>query len=347
MKAVVYGTDDKLSLQDMPEPTCAHDGLLTKILGCAICGSDVKLFKGPDPRVKAPQIVGHEFVGEIIEVGSDVKGFTVGERVAMATTLSCMACEYCWEGRTNLCPNVIPISRAFPGAFAPYMAIPHEGIRAGNTVKVPDTLEDDGACLAEPLSCAVNAQIQAGVTAGQTVVVVGGGPLGALNAELARANGATRVYVVQRSKKRQELVSKLNVDEVIDAGTLDPVEEVLRLTDGKGADVVIVAAPDRQAQERALEMARKGGSVNFFAGMAKDNSTVSINSRLVHYSEIRISGGSDSTARHVQTAIGLLNAGLVAWDRIITHRFPLSRFDDAMQVMVDRQGLKVITKPWE
>ncbi|HQE62852.1 MAG TPA: alcohol dehydrogenase catalytic domain-containing protein, partial [Candidatus Latescibacteria bacterium] len=345
MRAVVYGNDHKLSLQEMPVPSCPRNGLLAKVHACAICGSDVKMFKAPDPRVKPPQIVGHEFVGEIVEVGSDAKGFAVGDRVVMATTLSCMACPACWAGKTNLCPNVMPVSRAFPGAFAPYIAIPWEGIRAGNTVKVPSSLEDDGACLAEPLSCAVNAQQLAGVRTGQTVVVVGGGPLGELNAELAKANGATRVIVSQRSATRQDLLRELDLDAVIDAASCDPVEEVKRLTNGRGADVVIVTAPDRTAQERALEMACKGGMVNFFAGMSKDDPMVTINSRLVHYNEISITGGSDSTARHVEIAVGLLAAGRVNWKKIVTHRFPLSRFFDGMQVMLDRAGLKVVIKP--
>ena len=347
MLAVVYGEDDKLSLQEMPEPTCASDGLLVRIDSCAICGSDVKMFKAPDPRVNPPQIIGHEFVGEVIETGLKATGYAVGDRVVMATTLSCMACPACWAGKTNLCPNVIPISRAFPGAFAPYIGIPWEGIRAGNTVKVPESLEDDAACLAEPLSCAVNAQQMAGVKPGQTVVVVGGGPLGAINAELAKANGATRIIVSQRSKPRQELIRELDVDEVIDAGTQDPVEEVKRLTGGLGADVVIVTAPDRKAQESGLEMACKGGMVNLFAGMSKDAPEVTINSRLVHYGEISITGGSDSTARHVETAVKLLAAGRINWRKIVTHRFPLSRFFEGMQVMMDRAGLKVAIKPQE
>lgn len=350
MLAVVYGNDHKLSLQDMPEPECAPDGLLVRVASCAICGSDVKMHRAPDPRVKPPQIVGHEFVGEVIEVGSkakELRGWSIGDRVVMATTLSCMACEFCWSGKTNLCPNVMPVSRAFPGAFAPLCPISWEGIRAGNTVRVPKGLQDDGACLAEPLSCAVNAQQLAGVRAGQTVVIVGGGPLGALNAELAKANGAARVIVSQRSKARQDLISALDVDAVIDAQRGDSVEQVKKLTSGRGADVVIVTAPDRTAQERALEMARKGGMVNLFAGMSRDEPMITINSRLVHYNEISITGGSDSTARHVEIAVNLLAAGRVNWDKIVTHRFPLSRFFDAMQVMLDRSGLKVVIKPQE
>jgi L-iditol 2-dehydrogenase len=305
------------------------------------------MFKAPDPRVKPPQIVGHEFVGEILEVGPQVKGFAVGDRVVMATTLSCMACPACWAGKTNFCANVMPVSRAFPGAFAPFIAIPWEGIRAGNTVKVPEHLEDDGACLAEPLSCAVNAQQLAGVHSGQTVVVVGGGPLGALNVELAKANGATRVIVSQRSKTRQDLLRELDVDAVIDAANADPVAEVKRLTGGIGADVVIVTAPNREAQARALEMACKGGMVNFFAGMSREEPMVTINSRLVHYNEIGITGGSDSTARHVEIAVQLLASRRVNWRKIVTHRFPLSRFFEGMQVMLDRTGLKVVIKPQE
>ena len=349
MLAVVYTDNDKLELQDMPEPTCAPDGLLARVESCAICGSDVKMFKAPDPRVTPPQIVGHEFCATVVEVGAKVadRGFSVGDRVAMATTLSCMACEYCWSGRTNLCANVIPVSRAFPGAFAPMIPISFEGLRGGNTIKVPESLEDDGACLAEPLSCAVNAQQLAGVSAGQTVVIIGGGPLGALNAELAKANGATRIYVSQRSKTRQDLLAELDIDGVIDAGSNDPVEEVKRLTAGRGADVVIVTAPDAGAQESAIDMARKGGMVNLFSGLGRGASEITIDSRLVHYGEISITGGSDSTARHVQIAIDLLAADRIKWRSIVTHRLPLSKFMDGMQVMLDRSGLKVVIKPQE
>jgi L-iditol 2-dehydrogenase len=349
MLAVVYTNNDKLELQDMPDPICAPDGLLCRVESTAICGSDVKMFNAPDARVTPPQIVGHEFCATVIEVGSDLESrgcdFKVGDRVAMATTLGCMACEYCWAGQTNLCANVMPVSRAFPGAFASHIPISWEGLRGGNTIKIPENLPDDGACLAEPLSCAVNAQQLAGVSAGQTVVVIGGGPLGALNAELARANGATKVYVTQRSKMRQELLANLRIDGVIDAGSDDPVEEVKRLTDGLGADVVIVTAPDAGAQESALLMARKGGMVNLFSGLPRGGSEVRVDSRLVHYGEISITGGSDSTARHVQIAVDMLAGGNIEWEKIVTHRFPLSEFFDAMQIMTDRSGLKVVVKP--
>lgn len=349
MLAVVYTENDKLELRDMPQPECPSDGLLCRVESCAICGSDVKMYKAPDPRVKPPQIVGHEFCATVVEVGRTAKdrncGFVVGDRVVMATTLSCMACEYCWSGQTNLCPNVIPISRAFPGAFASSIPVPWEGLRGGNTIRVPENLPDDGACLAEPLSCAVNAQQLARVGAGQTVVIVGGGPLGALNAELAKANGATKVYVTQRSKTRQELLTNLDIDGVIDASGTDPADEVKRVTNGRGADVVIVTAPNREAQESALAMAKKGGMVNLFSGLSRDDAMITINSRLVHYNEISITGGSDSTPRHVQIAVNLLASGRIQWEKIVTHRFPLSAFPEAMQVMLDRAGLKVVIKP--
>ena len=345
MKAAVFHGPERMVLEDVPEPRLERDNLIARVECCAICGSDIKIFHAGHARIKPPQIIGHEFAATVLEVGPEVKEFRPGDRITMATSISCMDCEWCRRGDTNLCDHLTPISSAYPGAYAEQMAVPGKGIKGGFTFKIPDGLPNEAAALAEPLSCVLNAQVISGVRLGQTVVVVGGGPLGCLNAEAARALGATRVIVTQRSKPRQELLKRLNVDAVVDASHGSVVEEVTRLTNGRMADVVMVATPTAHAQEEALLLARKNGVVNLFASLPKEVPYLSINSRTIHYNQISLMGAAESAPKHVDWALKLLAAGRINYKAIITHRFPLSQIMDGFHVMEEKTGLKVLIEP--
>ena len=343
MKAVRFYDKGDIRVEDIDVPQVEAGGLLAKVEACAICGTDIKMYSSGNPRITPPQTIGHEFVAEIVEVGKGVDNFKVGQRVTMATSISCGACGVCRAGFTNRCDNLKPVSYDYPGAFAEYIAIPPAGVAGGNVIKVPASL-GEMAALAEPLSCAINAQILAGVKMGDTVAIVGCGPLGAIHTQVAKANGATRVIVTERSAKRLALAEKLGIDEIVDASATDPVEEVMKLTAGVGVDVVIVTAPAAVAQEQALGMARKGGMINLFASLPRGASELKIDSRLIHYRELFISGASDSTPYHVELAVKLLNKGLIS-ENIITHSLGIDKFMDGLTLMKEEQGLKVLIKP--
>lgn len=343
MRAVRFYDKNDLRVEEIDIPRPQPGGLLVKVQACAICGTDLKMYLKGDSRVPPGQIIGHEFVGEIVEIGKDVTGFSAGERVTMATSIACGGCAVCRAGYTNRCENLTPISRDFPGAFAQYIAVPTTGVTGGNVIKVPETL-GDMAALAEPISCAVNAQILAGVKMGDIVVVVGCGPLGAIHTQVARANGATKIIVTQRSAPRLKLAQNLGVDHIIDAANSDPVAEVMKLTGGFGADVVIVTAPSVPAQEQSLSMARKGGMINLFAGLPQGGAELKLDSRLIHYRELFLSGASDSTGHHVELAVKLLDQGFIS-ENIITHSFAIDKFIDGLMLMNQAQSLKVLIKP--
>ena len=342
MKAVRFYAQNDIRVEEIDIPRPEAGGLLVKVEACAICGTDLKMYLKGNPRVKPPQTIGHEFVGEIIKLGKGTEGFAVGERVTMATSISCGHCIFCRAGYTNRCENLTPISYDYPGAFAEYIAIPAAGVSGGNTVKVPENV-GDMAALAEPMSCAINSQILAGVKMGNTVVVVGCGPLGAIHTQVAKVNGATKVIVTEFSSDRLKLAEQLDVDEIVDVSKKDAVEEVMRLTDGLGADVVIVAAPTAVAQEQAFGMACKGGMVNLFASLPKGGSELKIDSRLIHYRELFISGASDSSPYHVELAVKLLAKGLIS-DKVITHSLSIDKFIDGITLMKEGKGLKVLIK---
>ena len=347
MKAVVYHGPGDIRLEDCPEPEPAADNLIVQVTGCCICGTDLKLATIGNPRFHPPRIIGHEMVGQVVHVGRDVTGFALGDRVTLATTLACGHCPYCARGLGNVCPNAKPISCDFDGAFAPYLAIPPLALAGGNVIRVPEAVPDEAATLSEPLSCALNAQELAGVKAGDRVLIIGGGPLGALHVELAKALGAAEVMVVQRSEPRLSLLRRLQAVHVID-GAHEEVEAVVRQqTEGLGADVVICCAPSREAQEQALGLARKGGAISLFASLPKGASEITVDSRLIHYGELRVVGASDSRPEHVARAVGLMAAGKIDWQRLITHRLPLSEIRAGLALMQNKQSLKVLMNPHE
>jgi len=344
MLAAVYHTTKDIRIEERPDPVLTQDNMIVKIHACAICGTDLKIFNVGNPRCTPPIIIGHEFIGTITQVGIDVTGFAVGERVTMATTIACHKCEVCAVGLPNMCPNAKPISYDFDGGFAEYIAIPKEALQGGNVIKVPASVPNDFAALAEPVSCAINAQDLAGVKEGDTVMVVGGGPLGAIHAEVAKAYGASLVMISQRSEPRLSMLRKLRNVMVINGN--DNVEAIVKKeTNGLGVDVVIVCAPGKIPQEESIKLAKKGGTISLFASLPKGSSEITFDSRIIHYSELRIVGASDSRPEHVQKAIDLMADEKLDMSNIVTYKVKLADFHDGLELMQKKQSLKVLIIP--
>ena len=344
MKAMVYYGPGELRLEERPAPRATADTMVVRIEACAICGTDLKLFTVGNPRCKPPRVIGHELVGEVVEVGRAVSGFAVGDRVTFATSIACNRCELCGRGLQNLCPELKCISYDYDGGFQQLMEAPAAAIAGGNAIAVPDGVGVEAA-LSEPLSCVVNAQKIAGVGPGDTVVVLSAGPLGCLHAECAKAFGAARVIVTEVAPARLALARQLDGVEVLDVSSGDAVAMVREATGGRGADVVMAVAPVAEAQEQAIEMVRKGGAVNLFGSLPKEAPMLRVNARTVHYGQIAITGASDSRPCDVQDALGLLAAGEINTEVIITHRLPLERLVEGIEMMGRREGLKILVMP--
>ena len=232
MKAAVYYGPGDVRVEERPDPVATNDNIIARVAACAICGTDLKIVTAGNPRCHPPRIIGHEMVGTTTHVGTSVQGFAVGERITLATTVACNACPVCERGLQNMCPNARPISYDFDGAFAEHIAIPPQAIAGGNVIKVPEGVPDEAAALSEPVSCALNAQALAGVTEGDTVLVIGGGPLGALHAEVAKTLGAAKVMIVQRSEPRLSMLRRFENFQVIDGANEDVAAIVAEETDG-------------------------------------------------------------------------------------------------------------------
>ncbi len=345
MKAVVYEGVKKLTIKQVDPPSVHADSVVVRVHSCAICGTDVKAYNIGIASIKPPVILGHEFIGSIAEVGGSVKGFSPGERVTVATTLPCGRCLLCRRGLPNLCMDKSPVGTYINGAFAEYLEVPARGIEHGNLMKIPDNLSDIAGSISEPLGCVVNSQNIAEVGFPDTVAVIGGGPLGLLQAEAAKARGALKTVLIQRSKKRYELARKFNIDHVVCSEETDPEQYVLNLTNGFGADVVINAAPTREAVQLAFRLVSKAGRISLFASVPKDNPLVEIDANRIHYGQLSVYGASDSTAENHYEAMNLLAAGGISTDCLITHVLGIDDFFTGIDLINRREALKVVIKP--
>lgn len=345
MQAAVYQGPGQIELCERPEPEPRPDNLIVEVTCCAICGSDLKLAVRGNPRFQPGRIIGHEMVGTVAHVGGEVEGFSPGQRVTLATTVGCGDCPCCDRGLSNLCPDAIRIGSGCDGAFAARLSVPAAAARRGNVVPVPESVPAEQAALSEPLSCAINGQELAGVESGHRVVILGGGPLGVLHAQVALATGADRVMVTQRSEPRLSMLRETKGIIAIDGAREDVEERVRQETEGLGADVVIVSAPTREAHLQAPGLVRKGGTVSLFASLPPDEAQIGLNSRDIHYGERRIIGSSDSRPEHVRKAVRLLSEGRLDVGPVITHRMPLERIHEGLELMKNKQCWKVLLQP--
>ncbi len=343
IKAVVFHAPNDMRVEQVPMPTCGEGEILAKVDACAVCGSDMKAFAVGNPRIKPPMTVGHEFTG-VIEV-SKAPGYAPGDRVVMATSISCGECAYCKRGWNNLCAKLAPMGFSYPGGMAEYVVIPAIAVKNGHVVKTPKTMNAIHAALAEPVSCAVNSVENCSLQPGDVVVVVGAGPMGLINACVARACGAKKIILAEVNEMRLKQGEPFGVDVLVNPAKEDLAAIVKRETDGLGADVVIVTAPAAKPQEDALALARKRGTVCLFASLPQGKEMLTMNSRLIHYNELRVVGTSDSTPAQVARAVELMATGKIPADLLATHRMPLEGIHKAFEVMKTGEALRVVLVP--
>jgi len=346
VKAAVYEAPERIEVREVPKPKCPEEGLLLKVLACAICGTDVKVYHHGHRHIRPPRITGHEVCGEIVEVGARVEGYAVGQRVAVAPAVPCGTCDTCRRGIPGMCENLAPIGYQFDGAFAEFMAVPPAAVRALCVNVVPDNVSDHEAALAEPLACAINGQQLSRVTLGDRVLIVGSGPLGCIHAQLAHAHGATQVVLADISSDRLEMARPVaGADAYVNTSTTDLKAEVAKLSSGRGMDRVIVACAAPSAQVQALDLVAKRGSVNFFGGLPKDASTITIDSNLIHYREFFITGTHGSAPADNRLALELIAAGTVNVRDLVSKVIALDELVHGLELVEQARVLKVVVDP--
>jgi L-iditol 2-dehydrogenase len=333
-------------VEEVPVPEPPRGGLLLKVLACGLCGSDLRTLRSGHRKVTFPWTIGHEICGEVVEVNASYQGsWGTGDRLAVGPLAYCGTCDFCRDGQFELCENYREIAQAWPGGFAEYIAIPEACVQRGTIEPIPKTLDPVFAAISEPISSCVNAQEKGQIGLGDTVVIIGTGPIGCIHTSLARARGADRIFVADIVEERLEMAEAFEPDATINAANVDLVEEITRLTDGKGADVIITATPAPVAQVQAVEMARKGGRVLLFGGLPKDNSKPGVDMNIVHYHALHLIGTTIFAPRHQRIALRLMASGRIPMDKLVTHRFPLAEFEQGAKLALEGKALKAVFLP--
>lgn len=345
MKAIRYHGPGDVRAEEVPVPDCGADEIRVRVDACAVCGTDLKAWKVGNPRIHAPQVMGHEFTGFVETVGADVSGFAMGDRIVMATSISCGDCAYCQKGWPNLCLDLAPMGFSYPGGMAEYVTIPARALAQGHVVKVPGHVKADHAALAEPVSCTVNAARNCGIERGDTVLVMGAGPMGIMNACTARRFGADRIIMTEVNPTRLAQARDFGFEVLVDPTQENLGQIVNDQTNGLGVDVAIVAAPAASPQEQAVTLVRKRGTVCLFASLPVENRSIALDSRVIHYGELRVVGTSDSTPADVEQAVRYLAEGTLPVDRLVSHVLELDAIDQAFELMQSGEALRVVLKP--
>ncbi len=273
MKALRFFAREDVRLVDIAEPVCGPEEVKIKVKNCSTCGTDVKILHNGHVNITRVTTMGHEVAGEVVEVGPQaLGGFQVGDRVQCIAAVPCGECHECRKGWMEVCQNQTSVGYQYDGGFAEYMIVPKQVLKVDGLNQIPENVGYDEASAAEPFACAINAQEQLGIQEGDFVVVFGAGPIGCMHIRIARGvHKAGMIALVDINAERLAMsADAVHPDHVIDASSVDVVEEVMRLTGGRGADVVITATPAKITQEQAIAMAARNGRISFFGGLPKN-----------------------------------------------------------------------------
>ena len=348
MLALRFYAPEDLRLEDVPEPTCGTDEVKIRVKNCSTCGTDVKIRKNGHQNLTPPRIIGHEIAGEVVEVGSGVAGdWKPGDRVQVIAAVPCGKCHECRKGWMAVCQNQTSVGYQYDGGFAEYMIVPREVLAVDGMNRIPDGVGFAEASAAEPFACAINAQEQLGIEPGDDVVIFGAGPIGCMHVRIARGvHGAGRIILVDINSERLKMsADAVQPDVVINASEVNIVEEILKLTDGRGADVIITATPANITQEQAVSMAARNGRISFFGGLPKTNPTITLDSNLVHYRQLHIHGANGSAPEHNRRALDYIASGEVPVADLITRRIRLRDVMDAFGIVERGEAIKVTVEP--
>lgn len=335
--ALLYGKDD-LRIERIPVPQVGRGEVLVRVKAALTCGTDLKTFhRGSHVMIPSlPSPFGHEFAGVVEHVGEDVDGVAAGMPVVAANSAPCLRCDFCKAGKPNLCEDL----RFLNGAYAEFIKVPAAIVRC-NLHRLPDGMSPVQAALTEPLACVLHGLERSGIQMGQTVCILGLGPIGLMFVALAAQKGA-KVIAVGRSPMKMEMALRMGAQVAIPMEDIGSLEGRIRdVTPGRhGPDVVIEAVGLPHVWEMAMSVVRKGGLVNLFGGCAK-GTVARIDAHRLHYEEKSIISVFHHTPHFVAMALRLLESGAVQAQDLVTRTLSLEELPKAFRYMEGHEALKV------
>jgi L-iditol 2-dehydrogenase len=348
LAAVLYGQED-LRLETVSDPTPAPGEIVIQVNVATTCGTDLKVWRrgGHARMLKPPVLFGHEAAGEIVALGKGVTGWQLGDRVVPNNSAPCGTCFFCQRQEYSLCQHL----EFNNGTFAQYLKVPASIVRQ-NLLAIPDDVPDHLAALTEPLACVLHGIARSGLDSQLSldwpipprVAVIGDGAIGLMFAGVF-ANGGAEVFLFGGSASRLALGEKLGAAHAFNHRECGPIPDVVReLTDGFGADIVVEATGVPAIWETAIACGRPGSTINLFGGCPKDTS-ITINTEQLHYSELTLKGVFHNTPFYVRQALDLLASRVLPWELLVSNSQPLQQLDDVFQAMKQRQVIKVAIRP--
>lgn len=341
MKASVCYKQNDLRTEDLPIPEISDNGVLIKMLACGLCGTDIQKIRGDS--VNKPTVLGHEVVGEIVKKGKNVSKFEIGDRVITAIHVPCFTCHYCNKGHYTICEQ-FRTNNIDPGGFAEFIRIPELHLNH-LTHKVSNNVTDEEATLIEPIACCLHGLKQADIRPNDSVLIMGAGTIGILHAQLAKIKGANKVIVSDMSEFKLQKALKVGCDYAINIKEKNIIDEVNKITDGQGVDVIVIAAGVSSLVADAVNMVRRAGKIIVFSGFDK-NKSVTLDVSRFFKDEISIIGTYSVTPYEFPEALDLLEKRKLNTEEMITHVYPLKKLSEAIDISTNPEQpvLKVIIK---
>ena len=338
MKASRFLGNKTFAVADLPTPHAGPGELVLRNQVCGVCGTDVHIYHGEpgSADVNPPVVLGHEYSGEVVEVGKGVTGFAVGDHVTVDPNIYCGHCAYCQNGKKQLCPSMEAIGVTRDGGFAQYSRIP-----AAQAFKLEPTVPWEAAAMAEPLACCLHGIDLAGIQVGDKVCVVGGGAIGLLMVQLAKLSGASQIVLSEPNEKRRQVGLQLGANAALDPTRPDAQEAFAQVLGG-GANVVIECVGNVPAVKSAFQFAGKGATVLLFS-VPKVDATFDLPLFDVYKKELTIKGSFVNPDTHAR-AVALINSGKVDFGPIITHRFTLDQLPEAIAMQMSDASIKVVVE---
>ena len=341
MKTSVCYKQNDLRTEDLPIPEISDNEVLIKMLACGLCGTDIQKIRGDS--VNKPTVLGHEVVGEIVKKGKNVSKFEIGDRVITAIHVPCFTCHYCNKGHYTICEQ-FRTNNIDPGGFAEFIRIPKLHLNH-LTHKVSNNVTDEEATLIEPIACCLHGLKQADIRPNDSVLIMGAGTIGILHAQLAKIKGANKVIVSDMSEFKLQKALNVGCDYAINIKEKNIIDEVNKITDGQGVDVIVIAAGVSSLVADAVNMVRRAGKIIVFSGFDK-NKLVTLDVSRFFKDEISIIGTYSVTPYEFPEALDLLEKRKLNTKEMITHVYPLNKLSEAIDISTNPEQpvLKVIIK---
>lgn len=345
MKGAVFYGPGNIKIEDVDEPKLDKHDVLVKVKVSLTCGTDLKTYRRGHPLIKPPVVLGHEFAGVIESKGSEVGGFNEGDRVVATNTGPCYECYFCKIGKHNLCEKLDEsiIGFTHDGSYAQLVRVPYRVVRA-NMVKIPEWVKFEEAAFLEPLSCVIHGLSMVNFDYNDTVLILGSGPIGLLHLQVVKSMGVKKVIVADPNDSKLNIATKLGADYVINVKKEDLEEDVLKMTNGIGADKVIEAVGRVETWQGSIKLVRRGGKVLLFGGCPK-GTEVSFDTYRLHYDELTLLGAFHYTPADVRKAFSLIESGKLSLTQMITETVSLSNLHDAFEKLSKGQAIKIAIKP--